>query len=98
LEGRRVAIKTQLPWQERVFDRRSPPVSTAGAVTVALPPGQGTVEAVIPDLNFEAAGALMVQITPVTVPPFVGRAFYGTADTKIEYSCTPVAGSTSCTG
>ena len=72
-------------------------VEPAGAATVDLAPGPGTVEVTLTDLNFDVSSVLMVQVSPVTVPPFVGRMFYGTADSKVEFSCIPVAPATTCT-
>lgn len=73
----------------------------AGHVTVDLPPGSGTVEAVIPGVNFNATAALMVQITPVLPTeggtPILGRVFYDTEGSFVEFSCIPAAGA-SCTG
>lgn len=69
-------------------------IPPAGSVIVDLPAGQGDVEAVIENLNFSAVGGLMIQITPVLgAPPGYSRAFYGTADSKIEFSCIPSSGS-----
>lgn len=72
-------------------------IEPAGAVTVDLPAGEGTVEAVIPGLNFKAASVIMIQITPVIgAPPYYARAFYGTADSKVEFSCIPTSGAAAC--
>jgi hypothetical protein len=69
----------------------------AGAVTVDLPSGEGTVEATIEGLNFSATSLMMVQITPVLAPPaYYARAFYGDANSKVEFSCIPAAGAKSC--
>jgi hypothetical protein len=74
----------------------------AGHVTVDLPPAKGPVEAVIKGVNFPAQAILMVQITPVLPTeggtPFLGRMFYDTEASSIEFSCTPSAGASSCTG
>jgi hypothetical protein len=73
-------------------------VEPAGAVEVPLPAGEGTVEATIEGLDFEAASIIMIQLTPVIgAPPFYARAFYGTADSKVEFNCIPPAGATACT-
>lgn len=70
-------------------------VEPAGAVIVDAPAGQGTVEAVIEGLDFESIGGLMIQVTPVrAAPPSYGRVFYGTADSKVEFSCIPTSGKT----
>ena len=73
-----------------------------GKVTVDLPTSQGPIEAVIPGVDFEAAGTWMIQITGVagaptapTVPPFYARAYYGTEASAVEFSCIPASG-TSC--
>lgn len=66
-------------------------IEPAGAVQVALPAGSGTVEAVIEDLDFEAASIMMIQITPIS--PGYGRAFYGTDASKVDFSCIPASGS-----
>lgn len=70
-------------------------VEPAGAVIVDAPAGQGTVEAVIEGLDFESIGGLMIQVTPVrAAPPSYGRVLYGTADSKVEFSCIPTSGKT----
>ena len=70
-------------------------IEPAGSVQVDMPAGQGTVEATIEGLNFTAVGGIMVQITPVIGgAPSYGRAFYGTADSKVEFSCIPASGKT----
>jgi hypothetical protein len=62
----------------------------AGSVEVALPLGQGTVQATIPDLDFVADSALMVQITPVLASgPSYGRAFYGTSASNVTFDLIP---------
>jgi hypothetical protein len=78
-----------------VFDYPEP----AGEVRVSLPPGAGTVEAVIEGVKFKATSLLMVQLTPVITPPFFGRVLYDspTAASKIEFSCTPAKGQKACT-
>lgn len=81
----------------------------AGEVVVDLPAGEGTVEAVMEDVNFKAIGSLMVQISPVVaadlpdpagsvLTPFIARVLYDTPDfaSAIEFNCTPKSG-TSCT-
>jgi hypothetical protein len=69
-------------------------VEPAGQVTVALPPGQGRVEATIKGVNFKAVGSMLVQITPVTIPPFFGRVFYDTPDmnANVSFKCIPARG------
>jgi len=72
-------------------------VEPAGAVVVDMPAGQGSVEATIEGLDFTAESLMMIQLTPVIqAPPYYGRAFYGTADSKVEFSCIPGAGAKSC--
>lgn len=69
-------------------------VEPAGSVVVDLPAGQGTVEATIEGLNFTAQGVMMIQFTSVLgAPPTYARIFYGTADSKVEFTCTPLSGS-----
>ncbi len=76
----------------------------AGSVVVDLPTSKGIVEAVIEGVDFEASSELMIQLTGVagssgapSVPPFYGRAYYGTKDAKVEFNCLPASGS-SCIG
>lgn len=72
-------------------------IEPAGSVIVDLPAGEGVVEAVIEGLDFTSAGVIMIQLTAVLAPPpSYARAFYGTADSKIEFSCFPASGATSC--
>lgn len=74
----------------------------AGEVTVAMPPGSGTVEAVIKNVKFKAVSSLMLQVSPEWVdnpgyfPPLVGRVLYDSesAVSKIEVTCTPSSGKT----
>ncbi|MGH9198429.1 MAG: hypothetical protein ACRD1T_22185 [Acidimicrobiia bacterium] len=74
-------------------------IPPAASVVVDLPAGEGTVEATIPGVDFEASSLMMIQLTAVIgAPPYYARAFYGTADSKVEFSCIPPAGATSCTG
>jgi hypothetical protein len=73
-------------------------IEPAGAVQVPLPAGEGTVEATIEGLDFEAASVIMIQLTPVIgAPPYYARAFYGTADSKVEFNCLPPAKAKACT-
>lgn len=84
-------------------------VEPAGAVTVDLPPGPGTVEAVMKNVNFKAIGSIIVQVSPVVavdIPspggsvlnPFVSRILYDTPDfaSSLQFSCIPARGK-SCT-
>ena len=81
----------------------------AGEVTVDLPPGQGTVEAVMEDVDFSSMGSVMLQISPAVqvetpppanpvLSPFVSRVLYDSTDfiSMLEFSCIPASGS-SCT-
>lgn len=67
-------------------------IAPAGSVQVAAPGAPGTVTATIEDLNFKALGAMMIQVTPTLVPPTAARVFYGTADSKVEFTCIPASG------
>jgi hypothetical protein len=84
-------------------------VDPAGEVVVTLPPGTGTVEAIMKNVSLKAVGSVVIQLSPVVavdVPdpggsvlsPFMSRVLYDTADfsSMLEFSCIPVAG-TSCT-
>ena len=71
-------------------------VEPAGKVTVPLPAGQGAVEATIEGLNFTSVGLMTIQINPVGIPPGYARVFYGTAESKVEFSCLPAKGAASC--
>lgn len=72
-----------------------------GKVEVELPTSRGVVEAVIPTVDFEATGNLMIQFTGIagsptggpTVPPFYARAYYGTETSTVQFSCIPISGS-----
>lgn len=81
----------------------------AGAVTVDLPAGHGTTEAVIKGVNFKAAGTMIVQVSPVVavdipspggsiLTPFMSRILYDTPEfaSSLEFSCIPASGK-SCT-
>lgn len=70
-------------------------IEPARSAVVALPAGQGMVEAVLSGADFTAAAQLMLQVTPVLVPPFIGRMFYGTDASTVELTCIPASG-TSC--
>jgi hypothetical protein len=74
-------------------------------VTLELPPGTGSVEAVLEDVDFTSVGSLMLQLSPaVQVPlpspvnpvlsPFISRVLYDTPDfaSSIEFSCIPTSG------
>lgn len=81
----------------------------AGEVTVALPPGTGTVEAVMEDVDFSAVASVMVQISPAVaaelpepagavLDPFVARVLYDNADfaSSLEFACIPPKGASTC--
>ena len=75
-------------------------IEPAAEVTVDLPPGSGTVEAVIKGVNFELLRNLVVMINPRNLDaPAAGRILYdSTTDaSRIELVCTPAAGATACT-
>lgn len=69
----------------------------AASVEVPLPAGSGTVEAIIPGVNFTAAGVLMLQINSLGVPPGYARINYGTDASKVEFPCVPANGAAACT-
>jgi len=72
-------------------------VEPAGFVVVDMPTGEGLVEATIEGLDFTAESLMMIQLTPVVqAPPTYGRAFYGTADSKVEFECLPPKGEKAC--
>jgi hypothetical protein len=81
----------------------------AGEVQVTLPPGPGTVEAIMKNVNLTAVGSIVIQISPVVavdVPdpggsilaPMFSRVLYDTPDfaSVLEFSCIPTSG-TECT-
>jgi hypothetical protein len=65
---------------------------------VDVPPGAGTIEAVLKNTKFKAEGRLMVQFTPVLEGPTATRMLYDSSTTvsQIEFKCVPAEGS-SCT-
>lgn len=71
----------------------------AGSVRVSLPPGPGTVEAVIEGVKFKAGSKLMLQLTPVVESPYFGRVLYDSTSfaSSIEFNCIPAKGAKSCT-
>lgn len=73
-------------------------VEPQGQVIVDLPPGGGTVEAVMKDVNFPVAARLMVQISPVQPGAAQTRVLYDSADypTNLSFTCIPASGN-SCT-
>jgi hypothetical protein len=69
-------------------------VQPAGSVQVALPSGEGTVQATIPDLDFVADSKMMIQITPVPASgPSYARAFYGTSASSASFCLIPAGAS-----
>jgi hypothetical protein len=68
-------------------------IEPAASVVVDLPSGEGAVEAVLEDVDFTASSLMMIQVTPVIGgAPSYSRMFYGTADSKVEFTCTPASG------
>jgi hypothetical protein len=74
----------------------------AGEVEASLPAGEGTVEAVIPKVNFTAKSTLMVQVSPVILvdipdpggsllSPFFARILYDStaSPSSLEFTCIP---------
>ncbi|MEA2446946.1 MAG: hypothetical protein QOK47_583 [Actinomycetota bacterium] len=85
-------------------------VDPAGSVVVDLPPGPGTVEAVIKGLDLKVTTALMLQVSPVilldipdpggyVLNPFVNRILYDAPDyaSVLEFNCIPTTGKTCAT-
>lgn len=80
---------------EQLCDARYP--TPAATTTVTLPAGQGVVEAIIPDADFNATAKLMIQISPTPIgtdTPGLGRIFYdSTVDlSRLEFTCIPASG------
>ena len=78
-------------------DTYSDPVAET---TVDLPSGTGTVEAVIEGVKFEVGGILVVMINPRNLDaPATGRVLYDspTDASRIELTCIPASGATTCT-
>lgn len=82
-------------------------VDPAGSVVVDLPPGAGTVEALIKDVDFKVAQHLLIQVSPIEavdlpdpagslLSPFMARILYDTPDfaSALEFSCVPAKGKT----
>ena len=75
-------------------------IDPAAETTIDLPPGSGTVEAVIEGVDFEVIGRLVVMVNHKMLDaPAMGRVLYDspTDDARIEFTCTPAAGATACT-
>lgn len=62
---------------------------------VDVPPGPGTIEAVLKNKKFKTLGKLMVQITPVLDGATATRVLYDSTTTvsQIEFKCAPATGS-----
>lgn len=76
-------------------------IPPAAEVTVDLPPGSGTVEAVIEGVDFVLLRNLVIMINPKNLDvPAAGRVLYdsGSDASRVELMCTPAAGAASCTG
>ena len=73
-------------------------VPHSAEVTVDVPPGAGTIEAVFKGVNFKADGKLMIQFTPILEGATATRVLYDSTTTlsQIEFSCIPTSGK-SCT-
>lgn len=75
-------------------------VEPVAETTVDLPPGAGTVEAVIEGVDVPVGGILTVMVNPKNLDaPAVGRVLYDstTDPSRVELTCTPNAGATACT-
>lgn len=74
-------------------------IEPAAEVTVDLPPGTGTVEAVIKGVDFALLRNLVVMINPKNLDaPAAGRILYDSAadPSRVELVCTPSGGARSC--
>lgn len=74
-------------------------IEPVAETTVDLPAGGGTVEAVIEGVDFPVGAMLNVMINPRNLDaPAAGRVLYdSTGDaSRIELTCTPNAGATTC--
>ena len=75
-------------------------IEPVAETTIDLPPGTGTVEAVLEGVDFEVVGTLTVMVNPRNLDaPAVGRVLYDSpADaSRIELKCTPAKGAKACT-
>ena len=75
-------------------------IEPVAEIAVNLPPGTGTVEAVIEGVDFEVLGILTVMVNPKNLDaPAVGRVLYDSPADKarLEFMCTPASGATACT-
>lgn len=66
--------------------------------SVDLPAGPGVTEVVFKNVNFQAMGSMMVQITPPPGEPLPGRILYDSPDyaSSVEFSCIPSKGAKAC--
>ncbi len=73
-------------------------VEPSASVVTPLPAGPGVLEVKTSSATFEAQALLMFQVTPILVPPFVGRVLYdaGGYESRIEFMCIPPKGAKSC--
>jgi hypothetical protein len=67
-------------------------------VRVDVPPGAGTITAVLKGVRFKTAGKLMIQFTPVLEGVTGGRVLYDSTSTisQMKFTCIPASGA-SCT-
>lgn len=70
-------------------------IEPAAEVRVDVPPGAGTIEAVLKGVKFKAEGKLMIQFTPVLEGPTMTRVLYDSTSTisQMEFTCIPASGS-----
>ena len=73
-------------------------IEPAAEVRVDVPPGAGTIQAVLKGVKFQAEGKLMIQFTPVLEGATMTRVLYDSTSTisEMEFTCIPASGS-SCT-
>ncbi|MBA2724504.1 MAG: hypothetical protein H0U53_00810 [Actinobacteria bacterium] len=77
-------------------------VEPASEVEIDVPAGEGEVEIVFPGLKQQALASVLVEILAPGGADYsgqVGRILYDSTDaaTRLEFSCIPAKGSTSCT-
>ena len=67
-------------------------------VRVDVPPGPGTIEAVLKNVKIKATGQLMIQFTPVLDGVTATRVLYDSpsVNAQIQFNCLPASGA-SCT-
>ena len=73
-------------------------IEPAAELRVDVPPGAGTIEAVLKNVKFKAEGKVMIQFTPLLETPTMARVLYDSTSTisQMEFTCIPASGS-SCT-